>query len=127
MMGRRQLLWNDRLHAAAAGHSRWMVETGEFSHFEGEEGGPRHDPSARAKLAGYPSGAGENIFHGLAESEAAHASWVGSSGHHRNLLHDGYTGMASARVGSHWTQLLGGSMEYKANLIGAGPGAATGR
>lgn len=117
LMGRRQLLWNDRLHAAATGHSEWMVATGSFSHFEGEAGSPRYDPSGRAKLAGYPSSAGENIFHGDPSPDVAHAAWVSSSGHHRNLLHDGYTEMASGRVDGHWTQLFGGSMEYLANLI----------
>lgn len=119
MMGRRQLLWNDRLHEAAAGHSRWMIDHGEFSHFEGDEGSPRHDPTDRAKLAGYPSSAGENIYMGPPEPESPHDCWIHSSGHHRNLLHDGYTEIASGRIEGHWTQLLGGSLEYKANLIGA--------
>ncbi|MBL8842245.1 MAG: CAP domain-containing protein [Planctomycetes bacterium] len=126
MMGRRQLLWNDRLHAAAVGHSRWMIDHGTFSHFEGEEGSPRYDPSARAKLAGYPSGAGENIFHGSPSPDDAHRAWYGSSGHHRNLLHDGYTELASGRVDGHWAQLLGGSMEYRANLLPGDRGGSSG-
>ncbi len=120
LMGRRQLLWNDRLHEAAAGHSRWMVDHGEFSHYEGDEGSPRYDPSARAKLAGYPAGAGENIYYGEPAPEPPHDCWIRSSGHHRNLLHDGYTEMASGRIDGHWTQLFGGSLEYKANLVGGG-------
>src|SRR5688572_7545573 len=123
MMGRRQLLWNAKLFVSSRNHSAWMQSTGTFSHFEGEEGSPDFDPSARAKRAGYPDDAGENISMGAEDSRRAHEGWVHSSGHHRNILFESYTELGVARVGDYWTQNFGGSMEYKGNLVRSGSGA----
>jgi len=116
MFGRRQLLWNGKLCACARGHSEWMERTGTFAHFE-EEGSPRFDPSGRAKLAGYPSGASENILFGDTDPARAHAGWIRSSGHHRNILLAEHTELGVARSGTYWTQNFGGSLEYKGNLV----------
>ena len=115
MFGRRLLLWNGRLLASARGHSEWMQRTGRFSHFE-EEGSSRYDPFARARLAGYPGSASENISFGVAAPMDAHVGWTHSSGHHRNLLLQEHTEMGAGRAGSYWTQNFGGSLEYKGNL-----------
>lgn len=116
MFGRRLLLWNGKLCACARGHSEWMERTGTFAHFE-EEGSPRFDPSGRAKLAGYPSGASENIFFGDVDPARAHLGWIRSSGHHRNILLAEHTELGVARAGTYWTQNFGGSLEYKGNLV----------
>jgi uncharacterized protein YkwD len=72
-----------RLGSAARGHSADMVARGYFSHASPEGG----SPSDRARAAGYPGGAGENI----ASSSRGTAisifqAWRGSPGHNANLL-----------------------------------------
>jgi hypothetical protein len=118
MMGRRLLAWNPKLLECARGHSEWMERTGTFSHFE-ESGTPREEPSGRAKLAGYPCAASENIMFGDADPMKAHLCWIHSSGHDRNILLMDHTEMGSGRAGVYWTQNFGGSSEYKGNLVGA--------
>jgi uncharacterized protein YkwD len=118
MMGRRALAWNAKLLECARGHSEWMERTGTFSHFE-ETGTPREDPSGRAKLAGYPGAASENIMFGDTDPMKAHVGWIHSSGHHRNILLMDHTEMGSGRAGIYWTQNYGGSTEYKGNLPAA--------
>ncbi|HUR29530.1 MAG TPA: CAP domain-containing protein, partial [Planctomycetota bacterium] len=95
MLGRRALAWNPRLEAAAQGHSDHMANSGDFAHEE--QGDPaRRTPTDRAKLAGYPGGASENISMGRGDPQSAHEGWTHSSGHHRNLLMQSHREMASA-------------------------------
>ena len=117
MMGRRLLVWNGRLRECARGHSDWMERTGIFRHEE-EPGSPRETPSARAKLAGYPGGAAENIEYGEADPMKAHVGWLHSSGHHRNILMIEHTEMGAGHAGIYWTQNFGDSFDYKAGLAG---------
>jgi hypothetical protein len=118
MMGRRLLLWNGSLLGSARSHSEWMERTGTFRHEE-EPGSPRETPSARAKLAGYPGGAAENIFEGDTDAMKAHVSWIHSSGHHRNILSIEHTEFGAGRAGIYWTQNFGGSLDYKARMVSA--------
>ncbi len=83
---------NDALIASARKHSKWMSVEGRFNH----TGAGRTRPSDRAKAAGYPGGAGENILFtemkGSDESIARSAlkSWMDSLGHRENILNKMY-------------------------------------
>jgi uncharacterized protein YkwD len=91
---------DSRLGAAARGHSADMVARGFFSHTSPDGG----TPSDRARAAGYPGGAGENIAaSGRGTAISVFAAWRGSPGHNANIL---------------------GS--YVSTGIGAWPGFATG-
>ncbi|HUR28198.1 MAG TPA: CAP domain-containing protein, partial [Planctomycetota bacterium] len=115
MLGRRALAWNPRLEAAAQGHSDHMANTGDFAHEE--QGDPaRSTPTDRAKLAGYPSGASENISMGRGDPQSAHEGWTHSSGHHRNLLMQSHREMASAIASSYWTQNFGTDASFQSDL-----------
>jgi uncharacterized protein YkwD len=74
---------DSRLNAAARGHSMDMVARGYFSHTSPEGS----TPSIRARAAGYPGGAGENI---AASSQGTAISifraWRASQGHNANIL-----------------------------------------
>lgn len=118
MMGRRILLWHSKLLQSARGHSEWMARTGTFAHEE-EPGSPRATPSDRAKLAGYPGGAAENIMFGDSDPMKAHVGWIHSSGHHRNILMMDHTEIGIGRAGTYWTQNFGDNLDYKARMASA--------
>ena len=81
--GLASLLADSRLGAAAGGHSADMVARGYFSHTSPEGG----SPSDRARAAGYPGGAGENIASsGRATGISIFQAWRGSPGHNANIL-----------------------------------------
>ena len=81
----------------ARNHSEDMAATFHFSHdnLQGE------DPGMRARRQGYNCGIYDNIFEGQglnyftmspeAVAEIAVQSWMGSSGHRRNILHPSHT------------------------------------
>lgn len=81
--GLASVLFDSRLSAAARAHSIDMVARGYFSHVSPEGS----SPSDRARAAGYPGGAGENI---AASSQGTAISvfraWRGSPGHNANIL-----------------------------------------
>jgi len=116
MMGRGRLAWNPKLQEAARKHSDWMNRAGQLSHFEDDPA--RRTPGDRMRLEGYLRPAGENCSVGQTDPLRAHEGWCHSSGHHRNLLWEGHTEMASAVTGRFWTQNFGGGAEYRGNLIG---------
>lgn len=115
MFGRCALAWNPRLQEAAQGHSDYMAETGEFSHFEKDP--TRKTPFDRMKLAGYKAGSSENCYQGGGSAEAAHAGWMQSSGHHRNLLMPRHRELGSANAGVYWTQNFGAGNDYEKDLV----------
>jgi uncharacterized protein YkwD len=81
--GLESVLADSRLGAAARGHSADMVGRGYFSHTSPEGS----SPSDRARAAGYPGGAAENIAassRGTAIS--VFSAWRGSPGHNANIL-----------------------------------------
>ena len=115
MMGRRAVAWNPQVQAAAAMHSEYMADTGDFGHFE--RGDPkRRTPGDRMNLCGYPAGASENCYAGSASPLSAHQGWLHSSGHHRNILGPGHREMASGVDGNYWTQNFGRSTGFLNNL-----------
>lgn len=84
------LAFNRRLIAAARDHSRWMLETGRFSH-TGVNGS---SPSQRAEARGFRLGVAENIETGSntawrdrkLQAGEAHAGLFKSPGHRNNLM-----------------------------------------
>ncbi len=114
MMGRAALRIDDRLVRAARGHSIWINNGGQFGHFEDDP--KRRAPWDRMKLEGYDGdGAGENVAR-AAGALGAHQGWCHSSGHHRNLLFNGYEIMGTGGSGALWTQNFGGAAGYTGNV-----------
>jgi uncharacterized protein YkwD len=98
--GAQPLQRDSRLAKAARAHSADMVSRDYFDHFTPEGAGP----SERARAAGYPSGAGENIAaNGTGTAFSLLDQWVHSSGHNRNMLSPSYRaggfGVAAGGVG----------------------------
>lgn len=77
-----------RLGAAARAHSADMVARDYFDHVSPEG----TTPSDRARAAGYPGGAGENIaaLGGGATAFTMFDGWRGSQGHNENMLNGPY-------------------------------------
>ena len=103
-----------RLGAAARAHSADMVARNYFDHFTPEG----TSPSDRARAAGYPGGAGENLaaLGGGATAFALFDGWRRSAGHNQNMLNPPYVtaGMGVAPgfpgrpgVGATGTQMFG--------------------
>lgn len=103
--------WNDRLAAAASGHSADMAATNIFDH-TGSDGRMFAD---RIAAAGYAwSSAGENIAAGYATVDAAMDGWIASPGHCANLMSASFTEIGAAcapgtpadRYSNYWTMDL---------------------
>lgn len=99
---------DERLRAAARGHSRDMAENDYFSH-TGLDGSSFVE---RAQAQGYSSPAGENIAYGYATPAAVMEGWMNSDGHRRNILNCSHTtigvGLAyDANGRPYWTQVFG--------------------
>lgn len=96
---------DDRLTAAAQGHSDDMAAKGYFSHTS-LDGRSFAD---RVRAAGYPDPGGENIAQGQRSARAVHEAWMNSEGHRANILNCSFTAIG---VGLHadtwtWTQNFG--------------------
>lgn len=101
---------DDRLRAAAIGHSEDMAERGYFEHESPEGDGPRD----RAGAQGYDGQVAENIAMGFGTADDVMAEWMDSSGHRRNILScrsDAIgVGIAESDDGQlYWTQVFGRS------------------
>jgi len=98
---------DDRLAAAARGHSEDMRERDFFDHTNPDGDGP----GERARAAGYDWWASENIAWGYRTAEAVVAGWMDSPGHRRNILNCDVTeigvGVADSSRGPYWTQMFG--------------------
>ena len=99
---------DERLRAAARGHSQDMAENDYFSH-TGLDGSSFVD---RARAQGYPSPAGENIAYGYATPADVMEGWMNSEGHRNNILNCSHTtigvGLAyDANGRPYWTQVFG--------------------
>jgi uncharacterized protein YkwD len=102
---------DSRLGSAARGHSADMVARGYFSHTSPEG----VSPSDRARAAGYPGGAGENIAaSGRGTAISVFAAWRGSPGHNANILGSyvstgigAWPGFAAGGRGITVTQMFG--------------------
>lgn len=98
---------DDRLTAAAQGHSEDMAERNYFSHDSPEGEGP----GARARAAEYPWWSGENIARGYRTAAEVVDGWMNSDGHRANILNcDSVAigvGVADSSRGLYWTQMFG--------------------
>jgi uncharacterized protein YkwD len=98
---------DDRLAAAARGHSEDMVARDFFDHVNPDGDGP----GDRARAAGYDWLASENIAWGYRTAEDVVAGWMNSDGHRRNLLDCDVVaigvGVADSSRGPYWTQKFG--------------------
>lgn len=112
MFGRRILAYNNKIAAAAHKHSKWMADTGNFSHFSTLPG--LRTPFERMRAEKYDRGISENIAM-AAGAAGAFYGWQSSSGHHRNMLMEGHTEFGIGGVGNFWTQNFGVGTEYKEN------------
>ncbi|KAF0239921.1 MAG: hypothetical protein FD180_5124 [Planctomycetota bacterium] len=106
MMGRACLEVDDMLGKAAKKHSQEMVDLAYFAH---ESPTARlRTPGDRVKAEGYSGPCGENIATGYGDARAAFTGWYNSSGHHRNMLSDGWNHIGLGCVGgTMWTENLG--------------------
>ncbi|MCP9491221.1 MAG: CAP domain-containing protein [Solirubrobacteraceae bacterium MAG38_C4-C5] len=108
-----------RLTAAAQGHAEDEVRRGFFDHTNPDG----CDPSCRAAAAGYPAGAGENIYSGPETAAEAVDGWMESTGHRANILEPGYRtigagGAVGGQRGWEWVHTFG--------RVEPAPGAITG-
>lgn len=98
---------DDRLTAAARGHSHDMRVRDYFSH-ESPEGETFGD---RAGEQGYDAAGGENIALGYADADAVMDGWMDSEGHRRNILNCDFSsigvGVEEGQGGPWWTQVFG--------------------
>lgn len=99
---------NDRLTAAALGHSQDMADNDYFDHTS-QDG---RTPWDRAEAAGYHNAIGENIAMGYTTAESVIDGWMNSEGHRANILNcdAAEIGIGVARSGDgplYWTQMFG--------------------
>jgi uncharacterized protein YkwD len=80
--GCKSLRVNSNLLWAARGHSKYMAQTGRFSHIG--TGGSTF--VSRAKAAGYTAARSENIAWGYSSARDIVNAWLKSPGHRKNLL-----------------------------------------
>ncbi len=102
------LTLDDKLTAAARGHSAWMARTGTLSHTG--DGGSTF--VTRAKAAGYAQPSAENIAMGYRSTKEVVDGWMNSSGHRTNILNCRSTtagvGVAFTADGTpYYTQVFG--------------------
>ena len=90
---------DDRLIAAAQGHSDDMAAKGYFSHTS-QDGRSFAD---RVRAAGYPSPGGENIAQGQRGAQEVHDAWMNSEGHRANILNCDFTGIGVGLHAGSWT------------------------
>jgi uncharacterized protein YkwD len=96
----------EKLSAAADGHSADMARLGFFAHESPVEG--KRSPWDRARLAGFEgNAAGENIFAGSASPAAAYHGWFGSDGHRFIMFGQGPNVLGVGVSGTHWTMMTG--------------------
>lgn len=96
---------DDRLTAAAQGHSTDMANQNYFSHTSKD--GRTFDQRIRA--AGYPRPGGENIAKGQRTAESVMKAWMDSPGHRRNIENCEFKaiGVGLDTRGFVWTQNFG--------------------
>lgn len=104
MLGRRAVILYGPLVAAARGHCQDMSRYGFFAHESPVPG--KRSPGDRMKLAGVdPRGGGENIA--IASGpQGAFEGWRHSSGHHRNMIEQGWRYLGVGNDGRNWCQLF---------------------
>ena len=110
MMGREPLRINPKLTSSARRHSDYMKGSGKFAHtIPGHPDGAT--PEERMAKQGYDDRGSENIaVSGRGHTpQSSFNGWYNSSGHHRNMLNDGWEVIGAGAAGTHWTQNFGRS------------------
>ena len=106
------LTWNDKLTAAAEGHSQDMAAKDYFSHTSADG----RTLADRVDATGYAwSRLGENIAAGYPGVNAVMDGWIASPGHCANLMNAGFAevgvvcvpGVAGDTFSTYWTMDLG--------------------
>jgi uncharacterized protein YkwD len=98
------VVWNDRLHEAAAQHVTDMERRAFFSH-EGSDGSRVGD---RARRAGYAwRMIGENIARYQDSVDEVMADWMESEGHCRQVMDPRFVEMGAAERATYWAQVFG--------------------
>lgn len=101
------------LRCAARLHSKYMAETGDFSHVESAT---QRDLAKRLSDVGYRASTwGENIAWGQRTPAEVVAGWLESDGHCRNIMSPSFTELGvgyvaasrGARATPYWTQNFG--------------------
>jgi uncharacterized protein YkwD len=111
IMGMIPLRLDEKLSAAATGHSGDMARLGFFAHESPVEG--KTSPWDRARKAGFEGGAcGENIFMGSASPDSAYGAWFASDGH-RFIMFGGGNVLGVGISGVHWTMMTGNKAESR--------------
>ncbi len=103
MFGRYALQLHPKLLACARMHSNDMAAGGFFAH-QNPRDPKKKTPNDRARLSGFYGGVSENIAANGGGAIGAHKAWIGSSGHHRNILNARWRYMGSGNSGKLWTQ-----------------------
>jgi len=108
IMGLNPLRLEEKLSAAARGHSEDMARLGFFAHDSPVP--DKTTPWDRARLAGFNGhGTGENIFMGASGFEAAYQAWFASDGHRFIMFGSGCNVLGVGLAGVHWTMMTGQS------------------
>ncbi|MEJ6700714.1 MAG: CAP domain-containing protein [Akkermansiaceae bacterium] len=107
VMGLHPLLLEERLSAAAWGHSNDMKAGGFFSHTSPVKG--KKSPADRARKAKFQGRwTGENIFMGSPSFMSAYNGWFGSDGHRFIMFTKGASNVVGMGIdGGHWTMMTG--------------------
>lgn len=106
VLGLSPLRIEEKLSAAAEGHSKDMGRLGFFAH---ESPVPeKKSPWDRARKAGFKGNpSGENIFMGSTNPQAAYNAWFGSDGHRFIMMAAGPNVIGVGIAGKHWTMMTG--------------------
>ncbi len=97
------LILNSKLNSVARAHAKDMSDRGYFEH-DSPEGAT---PSDRLNRAGveWESNA-ENIAMGQNSGQEAVNSWIGSPGHHANLVNAEHTKHGMGEFNGHWVHVF---------------------
>jgi len=96
----------EKLSAAAKGHSADMATIGFFAHTSPVKG--KETSGQRARLAGFAGRwTGENIYMGSTDPDAAYNAWFGSDGHRFIMFTAGPDVVGVGIHGRHWTMMTG--------------------
>ncbi len=106
LFGLTPFLMEERLSAAATGHSADMETLKFFSHQSPVK--EKKSPADRARLAKFQyRWNGENIYMGSTAPSAAYNAWFGSDGHRFIMFSDGPNLIGIGPHGKHWTMMTG--------------------
>jgi uncharacterized protein YkwD len=98
-----ELIWDGRVARVALNHSADMVSRNFFDHTNPDGKNP-FERLEESKLDF--SGAAENIALGPKTGREAFDTWMGSSGHRKNMLDTRFTRHGVGRVRDRWTHVL---------------------